>query len=102
MGEYRTINSKSMLKCAETMTLSFHIEAVDEIRCYLYMHGGMIRFIPEDIQLILPVFFDKEFGNNAEWMKNKKRWFDPINDVKFSKFLSQYQSKECPVPDPYV
>jgi len=98
-----TINSipKPLTKCPEMMTLSFHVESVDEIRCYLYLHGGVIRFIPEDIQLILPRFFDMEFGNNAQWVEDMKdkKWFNPIRDEKFGAFLSLYQSEECTFPN---
>ena len=51
------------------MTLSFHVEDADEIRCYLYVHGGIMRFFPQDIIDVLPKFFDMNFnaGENSEW-----------------------------------
>jgi len=50
-----------------TMTFSFHVEAEDNIRCYMYANGGMMRFMPEDIINVLPKFF----AGNEEWPKSK-------------------------------
>ena len=88
------------------MTLSFHVESTDEIRCYLFYNGQMLRFLPEDIVLVLPIFFDPEFGDNKtfaksqfakdliEIMKGVKRipnmkGVKGLKDVHFNSFLKQ-------------
>ena len=43
----------------------------DNIRCYFYFAGQCARFLPEDIKLLLPLFFEetvanKEFANSNE------------------------------------
>ena len=53
---------------ASAMTLSFHVESADEIRCYLFVEGGVMRFLPQDIIEVVPRFFDPEFGDNARWV----------------------------------
>merc|ERR1711972_621284 len=49
------------------ITLSFHVEAQNEIRCYLCVNGGMMRMMPEDLKNVVPNFFDETFGDNAKW-----------------------------------
>ena len=36
--------------------LSFHIESMDNIKCYLWKHGGCIRFFPK-VKKIIFIFF---------------------------------------------
>merc|ERR1712228_889473 len=80
------------------MTLSFHVESVDEIRCYLYMNGQSLRFQPEDIILVLSKFFDPTFGSNANWTENDEaqELIDRMNvllrDAHFDAFLKQNSS----------
>ena len=74
------------------MTLSFHVESVDEIRCYLHVNGGMMRFLPQDITGVLPKFFDLKFENNSQWAtceraKELVQAMTPqLKDVKFNAF----------------
>ena len=56
---------------AGAMTLSFHVEREDEIRCYLSVQGTSMRFFPQDIIDVLPTFFDAEFGDNAQWTQSE-------------------------------
>merc|ERR1712113_696801 len=51
------INSLSKMNGA-MLVLSFHVESSDVIRCYLSINGQIIRFMPSDIQNLLPAFFD--------------------------------------------
>eukprot|EP01084_Bolivina_argentea_P300952 519051_1 len=44
----------SLAGCNNVMTLSFHVESCDEIKCYLYWQGAFIRFFPQDIKTLLP------------------------------------------------
>lgn len=87
-GEHQANALTSMTACA--MTLSFHAESVDEIRCYLFVNGGMMRFMPQDIISILPKLFDPEFSDNAEWANKAKGLVEKmaaqLTDPKFDAF----------------
>merc|ERR1712032_1664812 len=50
------------------MTFSFHVQKANVIKLYLHCQGNCIRFMPEDIRTILPLLFNKEFGNNRQWI----------------------------------
>merc|ERR1740123_96248 len=74
----------SLSKCnGAIMTFSFHVAAKNEIRCYCYMNGQVIRFMPEDVLLLLPIYFDDEFGSNAKW-KDSKAAKDVVEQVEKS------------------
>jgi len=51
------------------LTFSFHADAEDCIRCYMYAMGQMMRFMPEDIIKVLPKFFVAD-ENNTKWLKS--------------------------------
>ena len=51
--------------------LSYHVDEQDNMRCYFYFAGQCARFLPEDIKLLLPLFFEdsdanKEFASGKE------------------------------------
>eukprot|EP00486_Rosalina_sp_Unknown_P005103 CAMPEP_0201570448 /NCGR_PEP_ID=MMETSP0190_2-20130828/12727_1 /ASSEMBLY_ACC=CAM_ASM_000263 /TAXON_ID=37353 /ORGANISM="Rosalina sp." /LENGTH=564 /DNA_ID=CAMNT_0047994011 /DNA_START=35 /DNA_END=1726 /DNA_ORIENTATION=+ len=77
------------------MVLSFHVEADNLIRCYMYLNGQISRFMPDDIIKVLPRFFDKKFGNNAKFPKSKiaqelvERMKPQLRDIKFEAFYSE-------------
>merc|ERR1712129_228895 len=48
------------------LTFSFHAEAEDNIRCYMYSNGQMMRFMPKDILTVLPRFFVAEEKEEEE------------------------------------
>eukprot|EP00483_Globobulimina_turgida_P006251 UN06261 len=54
----------------ELMTLSFHIEAADEIKCYLFYEGQSTRFYPQDILEVFPKLFDMSYGNNEKFIQS--------------------------------
>merc|ERR1712129_446880 len=88
----------SLSKCGGAiMTFSFHVAAENEIRCYCYMNGQVIRFMPEDILLLLPIYFDDEFGSNAKWNDSNDakdvvaQMEKSLKDVHFEAFLKKYQ-----------
>merc|ERR1712130_789526 len=96
----RTITSMSACNGA-MMTLSFHVEAIDEIRCYLYMNGQAMRFMPEDIVKVLPKFFDPQFRDNFKWTPHNKeaqkliaRMNGKLKDSKFEAFLNKYKTRK--------
>ena len=75
------------------MTLSYHVSAVDDIKCYLLWQGCSQRFYPQDIVEVLPKFFvcdDRDkFGNKAfaESVEIKRLVSNmKIEDTKFEEF----------------
>ena len=52
--------------------LSFHCLSAEEIRCYIYINAQGMRFLPEDICHLLPIFFDPEFGDNKTWPQSEE------------------------------
>eukprot|EP01084_Bolivina_argentea_P107932 192919_1 len=63
------IDSGSHCK-AGLLTISFHVKSKDEVKMYLYFNGQMIRFMPKDIKIILPLLFNMEYGDNNGFIKN--------------------------------
>merc|ERR550525_64505 len=96
------------LKNVTSMTLkkgiliSFHCLSADEIRCYIYIRGQGMRFLPEDIMYCLPVFFDKEFADNATWPTSdeSKKLVDELNkklrDDAFMAFFKNESTQKAP------
>jgi len=76
----------------QALTLSFHVESADEIRCYLFVNGGMMRFMPEDLIDFLPGFFAVDFADNAKWATSDeakqlvKRMNNQLVDARFAAF----------------
>merc|ERR550539_111300 len=89
--KYDKITSQSNCNGA-MIVLSFHVESTDEMRCYMYINGQVLRFMPEDIQLVLPLFFDAEFKKNKEFAQSEKakklvkKMKDNLRDVHFEAF----------------
>ena len=94
-----TSNINALNACnGAIMVLSFHVESAEEIRCYVYLNGQILRFMPEDITLVLPKFFDSNFGDNKLWPKSEeaKQLIDEMSkklkDVHFKAFYNAYKS----------
>eukprot|EP01084_Bolivina_argentea_P217346 369032_1 len=96
----QTVTSSS--KCDGTMlVLSFHVESVEEIRCYLHMNGQVSRFLPQDMINVLPHFFDENYGQhkgfvedgNGDLKELVRHLKQKLKDVPFESFLSKYKRK---------
>merc|ERR1712129_140255 len=74
------------------LTLSFHVESADEIRCYLFVNGGMMRFFAQDGIDFLPGFFAADFADNAKWAESEDakdlvaRMSKQLVDARFAAF----------------
>jgi len=55
----------------EACFLSFHVEAVNVIRAYLYLDHQILRFFPEDIINILPQYFI-DSNENVKFVQSKE------------------------------
>eukprot|EP01084_Bolivina_argentea_P085474 154472_1 len=47
------------------MTLSFHVMEENVIKCYLFVNRQYIRFMPEDLKIVLPQLFVDDDENKA-------------------------------------
>eukprot|EP01084_Bolivina_argentea_P286474 491431_1 len=72
-----TINSQSEAS-GKLMTFSFNVESKEEIKCYLYWNGQTQRFLPMDIQQLLPLLFVDVVGR--EKAIDKTRAIDTITN----------------------
>lgn len=51
--------------------LSYHVDQQHDMRCYFYFAGQCARFLPEDFDMLLPLFFvdndsNKKFKGSDE------------------------------------
>ena len=79
------------------LTLSFHVKTEEVIKLYLYHNGQCMRFMPDDIKTVLPLLFNMEYGNNAEWLTIHEevdgcidRMKRCLKDVEFEAFQQSY------------
>ena len=78
------------------LTLSFHVKQQNVIKLYLCYNGQCIRFMAEDIKTVLPMLFNMEFGENADYIKREivdghiKALRDLLVDDDFSQFQRSY------------
>eukprot|EP01084_Bolivina_argentea_P312447 540926_1 len=68
------------------LTFSFIVKEQDQIKCYLYWNGQTIRFMPEDVKIILPRIFNLDYGDNNNYF-NKIQSGSEWTDV--DKFIEQ-------------
>merc|ERR1712204_26917 len=78
------------------MILSFHCESEDSTKCYLYLHGQLLRFFAEDIIKLLPRYFvdderNKEFVESEEAKQMTASIKDTLRDKKFEEFYKRFQ-----------
>eukprot|EP01084_Bolivina_argentea_P059149 107968_1 len=91
----RNLNKKSMF------SLSFHVESMDSVRCYLCINNTFCRFYPTDIVDVLSLYFDEKSDNNRRFVCNKeiyngilKEMNKKIYDVTFEKLCNEFG--DCP------
>ena len=98
-------------------TLSFHVRAADDIKCYLFHHGQISRFYPQDMVDLWPIWFEgsglldeankkwlegKDKYGNTEWKESMnyvqtllsdaqfEKWFEDTTKGQFGKLLKKY------------
>ena len=77
-------------------TLSFRVKTPDRTKLYLCYNGQAMRFMPEDIKIVLPTLFNMKYGDNAKWIKSKEvngyidRMRPCLKDVEFEAFQQSY------------
>eukprot|EP01084_Bolivina_argentea_P018151 33842_1 len=85
------------------MTLSFHVESSDEIKCYLYWKGGFIRFLPDDVISLLPLLFNAKVDGNKEFATCQEaadlvKYLTPkMRDYPFESFYNEYKLKKAQI-----
>lgn len=60
--------------------LSFHVESEESMRCYFYIHGQCTRFMPADMKMLLPLFFEDSDANRK--FAEGKVIMEWINDME--------------------
>ena len=66
-----TISCRTAVPKGSVFIFSFHVSAKDRIKCYLFRDAQCIRFLPQDIKLILPHLFNLDSNRrNAEFVQN--------------------------------
>jgi len=88
------ITAKSSAK-GYLLCFSFHILSKEEIKCYLYTRGQMVRFMPIDVATLLPELFVIN-ANNAKFIEHEKKTGDIAKSIKltdkpFEKFRERVQ-----------
>jgi len=88
-------NITSSTSCdGKMLLLSFHVLSADEIRAYLYLEGGAIRFFADDIVNVLPLYFEQSHKNEV-FIRSKtcqdmiERVRKKLKDRRFEAFLEQ-------------
>eukprot|EP01083_Nonionella_stella_P073653 199374_1 len=62
-------------------TLSFHVEAANDIKCYCYYQGWIGRFFPQDMVNVWPLWFDQS-KQNKEFIDDPKNWKSRISELR--------------------
>eukprot|EP01084_Bolivina_argentea_P175120 303308_1 len=59
---YNLLKTKSALTACDgkLLTFSFHVEAENKVRCYMWWRGACLLFLPQDITDLLPKIFENE------------------------------------------
>eukprot|EP00486_Rosalina_sp_Unknown_P016080 CAMPEP_0201594826 /NCGR_PEP_ID=MMETSP0190_2-20130828/192025_1 /ASSEMBLY_ACC=CAM_ASM_000263 /TAXON_ID=37353 /ORGANISM="Rosalina sp." /LENGTH=1042 /DNA_ID=CAMNT_0048054591 /DNA_START=564 /DNA_END=3693 /DNA_ORIENTATION=- len=90
----------------QLLTLSYHVNAADDIKCYLLWQGCSQRFYPQDIVEVLPKLFvcdhrdtfgNKEFAESVGIKRLASKM--KITDTKFEEFyrsINRLNEKEFP------
>jgi len=86
--------------------LSFHVDELDDMRCYLFINGKCTRFFPPDIKMVLPHFFvesdaNKDFVKGDDIDEIINNLDGKLRDGKFAAFLEE-NKVECPWKKEYV
>ena len=81
------------------MVLSFHVLSADEVRCYFYLNGQMIRFFPDDLINYLPQFFvlnkeNKAYAKSEELKKLINNMKSKLIDRRFEAWYKEYRTPE--------
>ena len=82
--KFANANIGSLSPCKGAfLTFSFHVKAVDEVKCYLYWNGQIIRFMPTDIGTVLPKIFSMDWcnGENAKWLEDSKGFDELVQEM---------------------
>ena len=45
---------------------------MEDVKCYLYYNGEMIRFFPDQIRALFPTMFNMKYEGNKSFLEDKK------------------------------
>eukprot|EP01084_Bolivina_argentea_P040979 75614_1 len=92
----KQVNSKT--GSSKYFMLSFHVEAEDEIRCYMYHRSQIWRFFPQDILDVWPCLFAECDGFNKQFVREQK-FSDQNNDGDNDDNTKLQFVKDLVIPD---
>eukprot|EP00486_Rosalina_sp_Unknown_P008280 CAMPEP_0201594154 /NCGR_PEP_ID=MMETSP0190_2-20130828/191552_1 /ASSEMBLY_ACC=CAM_ASM_000263 /TAXON_ID=37353 /ORGANISM="Rosalina sp." /LENGTH=698 /DNA_ID=CAMNT_0048053647 /DNA_START=22 /DNA_END=2119 /DNA_ORIENTATION=- len=81
-------------------TLSFHVKAADEIKCYLFWNGQMIRLMADEIEDVFPQIFNMKNQNNVDYFKSEDfkiisgNMREKLIDKEFEAFKASYNNNQ--------
>ena len=92
VAKYKNVNTQTAAK-GSIMTLSFHVKKDNVIKLYLYWNGQCIRFMPEDVRDLLPVLFNMNYRDNAEWIRREgvDRYINELKDMMVDVEFAYFQ-----------
>ena len=73
---------------------------MEDVKCYLYYNGEMIRFFPDQIRALFPTMFNMKYDENTFFLKNKKnkeldtfiKYMEEILiDTSFEQFMKTFE-----------
>jgi len=83
----------------QTLTLSFHVDSAQSVRCYLFWNMTYIRIVyPEDLRTVLCSIFDTSMELNRAFLKDAKSKEQmnglKLSDPKFDTFYKEVKVKQ--------
>ena len=73
---------------------------MDDVKCYLYYNGEIIRFLPDQIRALFPTMFNMEYEGNKSFLEdNKNEELDTfikhmkeiLIDASFEQFMTTFE-----------
>ena len=74
-----TFNATEQLE-GRNFILSFHVQAIDEVKAYVYYNGTICRFYPNDMVYVWPNYF-KPTEKNKQFAKNKASLLNELKNL---------------------
>merc|ERR1712083_208048 len=56
------------------LTLSFQAKEERVVKMYLFCNRQCIRFMPEDVKIVLKTLFNMDYGDNADWIESDEAY----------------------------
>mmetsp|Transcript_10409 Transcript_10409/g.9419 ORF Transcript_10409/g.9419 Transcript_10409/m.9419 type:complete len:201 (+) Transcript_10409:3-605(+) len=64
------------------LTFSFQCKAADQIKCFLFYNGQVIRLFPDEIEDVFPQIFNMEHPRNKGYFTNNKHFKSTMANIE--------------------